>query len=365
MTKKADQKPVDQAELRSFDEPLAPIRIDAADEVRTLTALRPYRPSGFVLRREDMAGKVLVHNYGHGGCGVTLSWGCAEMASDLLVDVEGPSAAVLGAGVIGLTTAHVLLRRGFHVTLYAETLPPDTTSDVAGALWFPVTLYDEALAGDEFLARFREVTRRSYFAFRRQMSDPRYGVYWMRFFELSEEETGQVFPPRVEGDDLYLEREAVRGDDALGYAQGIRYQALMIDPSQFLPALLEDIRLMGGQIVQEKFETRDDVERLSEGVIVNCTGYGSKALFNDEELTPVRGQLTLIKGQPDIDYGYALGRGESEYLYMFPRRDHLILGGTKDVGNASLAVDDEDKARMMAGHAEIAQRIGGAGARHG
>lgn len=46
---------------------------------------------------------------------------------------------VLGAGVVGLTTAIALLESGFHVTIVAEHLPgsfhPDYTSPWAGAIW--------------------------------------------------------------------------------------------------------------------------------------------------------------------------------------------------------------------------------------
>lgn len=54
--------------------------------------LRPARPEGVCLRledpRDDRRG-FLVHNFGHGGCGVTLAWGCAldvvELISSALV----------------------------------------------------------------------------------------------------------------------------------------------------------------------------------------------------------------------------------------------------------------------------------------
>jgi D-amino-acid oxidase len=41
--------------------------------LREIAGLRPFRPSGFVVRSETLGDKIVVHNYGHGGCGVTLS----------------------------------------------------------------------------------------------------------------------------------------------------------------------------------------------------------------------------------------------------------------------------------------------------
>src|SRR5690242_5237414 len=51
--------------------------------IRVVVGLRPYRSSGFVVRAESLDGKRLVHNYGHGGGGITLSWGTSELAFDL------------------------------------------------------------------------------------------------------------------------------------------------------------------------------------------------------------------------------------------------------------------------------------------
>jgi glycine/D-amino acid oxidase-like deaminating enzyme len=84
-----------------------------------------------------------VRNYGHGGCGVTLSGGTAARAADLACESAPRRAAVLGAGAVGLATARTLQERGVQVTIYAQEVPPHTTSDVAGALWSPVTLVDE------------------------------------------------------------------------------------------------------------------------------------------------------------------------------------------------------------------------------
>lgn len=346
-----------RAEPLSFSGPCPPVRISEAREIRTLTAIRPYRPSGFVLRRDNLGDKVIVHNYGHGGCGITLSWGCAEIAAELAAPSAGEAVAVIGGGVVGLTTARELQRRGARVTVYADQFSPYTTSDVAGALWFPVTLYDEAVATPEFLARFRQAARRSYEVFTALREEPRYGVYPMRFFELSEIVREEGWPSRVEGQDLYPQFTRISGAEAFGFPDGLRYEALMIDPSHFLPALMEDIRAAGGRLVKRKFQSAADLLTQEATVLVNCTGYGAKALFADREMIPVRGQLTLIEGQPGIDYGYSLGRGASQYLYMFPRREAIVLGGTKDVGNDSLDIDEDDRQRMLDGHARMARAI--------
>ena len=268
-----------RAEGLSLSKSYDPVNIDPARVVKTLTGLRPYRPAGYVVRREEFAGKVLVHNYGHGGCGVTLSWGCAEQAVKFLSDRQAGSVAVIGAGVIGLTTARVLQQNGWSVRVYADQFSPDTTSDVAGALWFPVTLYEEQSVSATFLTMFREAARKSYTVFRELMGEFRYGVYPMRFFELAEQK--QDWPGRVEGNDLYPYYSRVSGDMAFNYPDGLFYEAMMIDPSLFLPALMDDIRDAGGQFIPKFFRKPEELIALEGDIVVNCTGYGAKALFGD------------------------------------------------------------------------------------
>src|SRR5262249_30982254 len=49
-------------------------------EIRTTVCLRPFRPPGFRLETQKLDDKLCVHNYGHGGAGITLSWGTAQQA---------------------------------------------------------------------------------------------------------------------------------------------------------------------------------------------------------------------------------------------------------------------------------------------
>jgi D-amino-acid oxidase len=101
--------------------------------IRTTVGLRPFRPSGFVIRGEKLDDRTIVHNYGHGGAGVSLSWGTAQLAIEEAAKTGAHRYAVLGCGAVGLATARLLQRRGSDVTIYARDLPPQTTSNMAGA----------------------------------------------------------------------------------------------------------------------------------------------------------------------------------------------------------------------------------------
>src|SRR5271156_6708266 len=135
---------------------LARVRVAPERVIRTIVGLRPFRPSGFVVRGEKLDDKTVIHNYGHGGAGITLSWGTAQLAVEEAAKVEARECAVIGCGVVGLSTARLLQQRGYSVTIYAKAMPPDTTSNVAGGLWSPVTLYDHERVTPKFRRQFGE-----------------------------------------------------------------------------------------------------------------------------------------------------------------------------------------------------------------
>ena len=133
--------------------PLPPVRVDPARVIRSYGCLRPYRAGGFVVRRDQLGDQAVVHNYGHGGAGITLSWGTSKLAAELGLQGHSGPVAVIGAGVMGLTTALLVQRAGFPVTIYTAELPPETTSNQAGGQWGPTGHYREAFVTPEWRAQ--------------------------------------------------------------------------------------------------------------------------------------------------------------------------------------------------------------------
>ena len=101
---------------------------------------------------------------------------------------------------------------------------------------------------------------------------------------------------------------------------------MLIEPAIYLGALIRDFHAAGGRIVIREFASARDLVALREEMIFNCTGLGARALFGDQELIPIRGQLVFLLPQPEVDY-CTIG---PEGVYMFPRRDGIVLGGSFD-----------------------------------
>ena len=122
---------------------------------------------------------------------------------------------------------------------------------------------------------------------------------------------------------------------------------MMIEPQIYLARLMRDFYTAGGKLIVKEFKNREEVTRLPEPVIFNCTGLGSRALFGDEKLIPARGQLEILLPQPEVDYCY-LGPG-----YMFPRSDGIVLGGTFERDNWSLEPSRGTADGLLNTHASI------------
>jgi D-amino-acid oxidase len=317
--------------------------------IRTVVGLRPYRAEGFVLAPERVGEKVVVHNYGHGGGGVSLSWGVAQLAAEQARNLEDKSVAVIGCGVVGLSTARVLQRRGKAVTVYARELPPETTSNVAGALWYPTHVYDPQKASKTFLERYGLACRLSHREFQSYVG-PEYGVRWMETYTLGSEPSGRELPG---GAELYPETHYYTdARKSFGFPFVRQFTSMVIEPQTYLRALLRDFYTAGGRVVIRELKTREEVAQLPERVVFNCAGLGARALFGDEGMASMRGQIEVLLPQPEIDYCYL-----ANSLYMFPRADGLILGGTFEAGNWSLDQDPKTTTRIIEGNAEIAKGL--------
>jgi D-amino-acid oxidase len=327
---------------------LAPVNVAADRVIRTVVGLRPFRPSGFVVRAESLGDKVLVHNYGHGGGGVTLSWGTAYLAAELVRESgKTGAAAVIGCGVIGLATARTLQRRGFDVTIYSKDMPPETTSNIAGASWSPTSVIDEDHRTPAWDSQFEKAARFSNRSFQLLAGDE-YAVRWREQYNLSDSDYGGSWDHTMLHD-LFPASRRLESSEHPFPAKYVRVENTMfIEPSIYLNTLVRDFYIAGGRIRRVAFTTPSQLATLSEPVIVNCTGLGARELFGDRELTPIKGQLSVLLPQPEVDYAM-VGMG----LYMFPRRDGIILGGTFERGVETMEPNSEATQRILAGHQRI------------
>ena len=319
--------------------PLAPLIADQSRIIRTVAGLRPYRRSGFVVRAEQLGEKRLVHNYGHGGSGITMSWGTAKLATELGLQGHSGPVAVLGSGVVGLSTARLVQEAGFPVTIYTAMLPPETTSNIAGGQFHPAYAFNENAVTPEFKTQFTRALDYSWRRFQIMVGDD-YGIRWLPTYVETDGPDAKLletFPP--------IDRMLTPAQHPFPWTGTLRYDTMYIETGRYLRQMIRDLQIAGGKIEVRKFATPADIAPLPESLIFNCTGLGSRGLFGDQELRPARGQLAVLEPQPEVQYAFTGGPG-----YMFPRPDGIILGGTFELDQWDATPEPARIARIVEQH---------------
>ncbi len=333
-----------------FPEPWPLVRTARDRVIRTTAGLRPHRPAGFRVGTEQLGEKTIIHNYGHGGAGISLAWGTGLLATELAVEHPSRNVAVVGAGAVGLATARQLQRRGFQVTVYARDLPPNTTSNMAYAGFTPLSsLVQAPLRTPDWDTQFERAVAVSYKEMQLWAGRGR-GVAWVPTYTWTnrlpesegaspagggETETGGIARYEL-GADLFGP-----GQHLFPATYAERRATLKIEPTIFLDRLLRDVLAFGGRLRVREFDLAG-LQQLDETLIVNCTGLGSRKLFGDETLTPIKGQLTFLHPQPGLDYrleGSVPGGGR---IGVLSRTDGIAIGHLMDRGNWDTEPHEEE-----------------------
>jgi glycine/D-amino acid oxidase-like deaminating enzyme len=313
---------------------LAPIRAGTDRITRITVCTRPFRAAGPRLDAEQIGAKFVVHNYGHGGSGWSLSWGSGSIATAKALSGGDRDIGVIGCGAMGLTSALLLQRAGAKVTIYAKELPPDVRSSLASGLWTPDSrICLEANATPEFKRQWEQMARTSYRTYQNFLGLSDAPVEYIDNYFVADEPGGSRRPEIADSRPRFasLQRELLPdllvhgadfgpGSHSLGPRYLRRNSFMMFNLSAYTRLLMSDFRQNGGKIEITEFRTPEDFARIPQKTLINATGYGARALFRDRSLTPVRGQLARTMPQPDINYGLFY-KGVS----FVPRRDGLVF----------------------------------------
>jgi D-amino-acid oxidase len=223
---------------------------------------------------------------------------------------------VVGAGVIGLSVAVRLAERGHTVGVLARDLPPETTSAVAAALWYPYRALPRDAVTRWAAATFAELSRLA-------GAHPDCGVAVRWGTELLR---GPVRMPWWRAAVPHLEALAEPPD---GFSGGWRLPLPVADMSLYLPWLVGRLESLGGTLTRTWLTT---LPRPSTDVaVVNCTGLAARAIADDASLVPVRGQVVLVE-QPGLTE-WLLEQSDTERLtYVVPREHVVVVGGTAQEG---------------------------------
>jgi len=300
---------------------------------------RPFRAEGPRIETQKLGKKVVVHNYGHGGSGWSLSWGSGTLALQLVQATGAKELGVIGCGAIGLTTALLAQRAGLTVRIYAKALPPDVFSMRASGLWTPDSRICDATHAPALADRWEMMARISYARYQSLLGLPGKPIEWIDGYSLADAPFGK-FHGDVADEPEYGEfGDRVRdltprpvelspGNHPFPEPYVRRYTTLMFNISSYANYLMGEYLAAGGKIEIREFEHPEQLQHLPEHTLVNATGYGARALFGDESVIPVRGQTARLVPQPEVTYGL-----RTQNLSVVPRTDGIMVQVIGDAGN--------------------------------
>jgi hypothetical protein len=300
--------------------------------IGTNAGIRPFRKTGVRIEAEHIQDKLIIHNYGYGGSGLTLCFGGSKEVLSLLSQQIIPvkTVAILGAGAIGLAVAYDLLEHGYEVHLYSDNWSPNLTSNVAAGIWTPLKFpRDLPEQKQHFHQRLLDASKERFFKSIDSSSPEFAGIKLIPYYFFFKQEKPE--PDKKE------DKVVVHFDNGL-VKNGKRYYEIGIEGKVFIENLFEKVKDKGAHLHQIHFETIEDILKLNEPIIINCTSFGSVKLFQDTDFILARGQIIYLKPQEGIDYfifDEVPNQSDASSYYFFslyPWNDRLILNGVYEFG---------------------------------
>ena len=321
------------ATLETGSKVLSPIIASPDRIIEMNVCTRPFRPQGPRIESERIGRKTVVHNYGHGGSGWSLSWGSGQVAAAMAKEFGRKEIAVVGCGAIGLTTALVAQQAGMKVTIYAKELAPYVRSQRATGAWTPDSRICTTEFASSFASQWESMARYSFRRYQSWLGVAGHPIEWRDMYQLSDEPPGA---PRPHGEsqepdypefaknliaDITPQPVTVSSHPfPAPYVQ--RRPTLLFNVAAYTRLLMADFLASGGVVESFVLADKQDFAAIDERTIINCTGYGARALLSDDSIIPVRGQTAKLIPQPELDYGFNY---RSRQVSVYPRRDGLLV----------------------------------------
>lgn len=223
-------------------------------------------------------------------------------------------AIVIGAGVIGLSTAIALQRVGWKVRIWTAATGRDTTSSLAAAVWYPYKAYPED--------RVLPWSSRAFAVFSELAADPAAAVQMREAVELYRDPVPDPWWRSA----VPQFRRAMSDDLPPGYRDGYVFTVPVIEMPLYLRYLRGRFEHAEGTIIQRHVQSLDEATPECE-LVVNCAGLGSRELVGDQQLVPIRGQIVRVRN-PGLTRVIFDEEHPAGVTYIVPRSSDCVLGGT-------------------------------------
>ena len=311
--------------------------------------IRPCRYDGPNISASQSDNRLVIHNYGHGGGGWSLSHGSVLHTLSLFDEYQckpDTRITIAGAGVMGLLTSLYLYERGYrNLNIVASDFTGITSCRSTG-YYAPLAMSlnnDEQQAfidqiGFTTFRTFQQIHQGEHPVFKGGISPV--SVYAGVGNSDSENGSFQGVLETETGLEPYVEKgllpEPELGEINFGTGRKHlmrRFQTFFMNTPAIMDELTGLIKQRNIPCTRQTLLSLDDVH--SE-VVFNCTGLGSKELNHDDQVHPNMGILLLLK-QPNIQQLHYIiytrylspwsNYDDANYIYFMPRGNGL-LGAT-------------------------------------
>lgn len=247
---------------------------------------------------------------------------------------------VLGAGIIATATAYRLLeaRPDIQLTIISKEFSPNTTSDGAAGYWSP---YIAVGTPEETIWRQSKATYDHCMELiKNQPNSSAMGLSTVHGFRVNTSKE----PEKIMWSDIphnyhvLTDRELKRFPEEI--KSGVAFTTVFIEARKLIPYFMKRIKEKGGRFIQMDLKSINEIA-FSYDVIVNCTGFGSRDLFNDKNVFAVRGQIKKVRAPWVREF--IMWQEKENTSYILPNQDFVVLGGTShEVEDKSVSQEHHD-----------------------
>lgn len=223
--------------------------------------------------------------------------------------------AIIGAGISGMSTAYLLMQKNHRITIYAKAFSPNITSDRAAAFWFPYHIRNDRRGIRWCLASYEYYTELA--------EQKKSGISMHKLIKVVRKGVEEEDPVWIDFMPKGSYRIMHSNELSYGIAQGYEVKVPLMETQIFLPYLQQQLQQNGIQFIKKEIKNLNELVT-DYDIVINCSALGSQKLCNDKSVIPVRGQVGLLAPKNNLP----IYLDNEKQLYIVPRKDAIIIGGT-------------------------------------
>jgi D-amino-acid oxidase len=223
--------------------------------------------------------------------------------------------AIIGAGISGMSTAFLLMQKNHRITIYAKAFSPNITSNRAAAFWFPYHIRNDK--------RGIRWCQTSYNYYQQLAQQPETGISMQQLIKVLRDGMEEEEPIWIDFMPQGSYRIMDKNELKPGIAKGYDIIVPLIETQIFLPYLQQQLQKNGVVFIEKEIVNFKELVN-DYDIVINCSALGARKLCNDNSVIPVRGQVGLLSPRDELP----IYLDNEKPLYIVPRKDAIIVGGT-------------------------------------